>query len=228
MPNSVYIRYNLDHYHPQSPSDNIFILDNQDCACRELIISADLGNLIIGQQYTVSYSSINNTAIFDPSTQVIRAAANSQKFSTIAYIDPSKTHIVKAEITGINVIASQMCVIKCGNLQGCEVPEGSNIVLSSKNDWEYKLNQFIILKFVPNPGNADVILTLSAIPSISPASDLISASSPLISSSADIMRNGVKLGTLIYLSDFNDTTIQVTKNSQNYTGTITPGVFTTT
>lgn len=227
MPNSANIRYNLDHYNPQKPGDNIFVLDNKDCACREIIVSSDLENLVIGQQYTITYSSVNNTAIFSPSTQIIRAAANSQKFSTIAHIDPAKTHIVKAEISGINILASQMCVIKCGNLQGCEVPQGSDIVLNSKNNWEYRLNDFVILKFTPTTGNSGVVLNLESIPAVSPNSDLISSSSPLITSSSDILQGGTKLGTLIYLSNFNNTTITINKNSQNYSGTITPGVSTT-
>ena len=136
------IKFNLDHYTPQKPGQNIFVLDHKVCQCRELVITADLDGLVIGQSYTINYSAVNNTAIFDPSTQTISAASVQQKFSTIMYLDPAKTHIVKAEISGINILASQMCVIKCGELQRCEIPDGSNIVLNSKNNWEYKIDDF--------------------------------------------------------------------------------------
>ena len=141
------------------------------------------------------------------------------------YIDPTKTHIVKAEITGINIKASQMCVIKCGDLQRCEVPDGSNIVLNSRNNWEYKFNDFLIFKFIPAAGNNSVSLSVATIPEISSPSDLKLVTIPLINASADIRIGGEKVGTIIYLTRFDKKNIALTKNSQNYNGTISPGVF---
>jgi hypothetical protein len=219
------IKFNMDHYSPTKPSENIFILDNKVCQCRELVLCADLSDLIIGQSYTITYSTLNNTALFDPQVQIIRAADNNQRFSTIAYIDPSKIHIVKAEISGINILASQMCVVKCGNLSGCEIPEGSNILLSSKNNWEYKFDDFLIFKFIPVNTADNISLTIPTIPEIASPANLRISNIPLINSSADIQLSNVKVGTLIYLSRFDSKTISVSKNSQNYSGTITPGVF---
>jgi hypothetical protein len=225
MNNIASIKFNIDHYLPKKPGQNIFVLDQKVCQCRELVISSDLDNLIIGQSYTINYSTINNTAIFDPANQTIRAAAKQQRFSTIMYIDPAKTHIVKAEVTGINITASQMCVIKCGELQKCEIPDGSSIVLNSKNNWEYKFNNFLIFKFIPAAGNNSVSLSVATIPEISSPSDLKLASIPLINASADIRLAGEKVGTIIYLTRFDKNNIVLTKNSQNYNGTISPGVF---
>ena len=225
MPNSTNINFNLDYYLPQKPRDNIFILAYKNCDCKEIIVSIDIDNLLVGQPYTISYSSVNNTSLFSPSEQTIRAASNAQKFSTIMYIDPTKTHIVKAEITGINIKASQMCVIKCGDLQRCEVPDGSNIVLNSRNNWEYKFNDFLIFKFIPAAGNNSVSLSVATIPEISSPSDLKLVTIPLINASADIRIGGEKVGTIIYLTRFDKKNIALTKNSQNYNGTISPGVF---
>jgi len=219
------IKFNLDHYAPQKPGQNIFVLDHKVCQCRELVITADLDGLIIGQSYIINYSAVNNTAIFDPSTQTISAASVQQKFSTIMYLDPAKTHIVKAEISGINILASQMCVIKCGELQRCEIPDGSNIVLNSKNNWEYKFDDFLIFKFIPVNTTDNISLTIPTIPEIASPANLRISNIPLINSSADIKISNVKVGTLIYLSKFDSKTISVSKNSQNYSGTITPGVF---
>jgi len=225
MANTVSIKYNLSHYSPKIINDNIFILDNKYCSGRELIVSAILENLIIGQTYTISYSTANNTAIFDPAVQTIRAAANTQKFSTIAYINPTKTHIVKAEINGVNVVASQMCVIKCGSLEGCELIEDADIVLNNKNNWEYKFDDFLIFKFIPINALDNTYLTIQTISEIASPASLKLSNTPLINSSADIKLNNVKIGTLIYLSKFDNRIISVSKNSQNYSGTITPGVF---
>lgn len=218
------IKFNLDHYAPQRPGQNIFVLDHKVCQCRELVITADLDGLIIGQPYTINYSVLNNTAMFDPSTQIISAASTQQKFSTIMYLDPAKTHIVKAEITGINILASQMCVIKCGELQRCEIPEGSNIVLNSKNNWEYKFNDFAIFKFIPSPGNSTTYLSIPTIPEVSEPTNLSLSNIPLINASTDIMLNTDKIGTLIYLTKFDGSSIALNKNNQNYSGTIKPGV----
>lgn len=218
------VKFNLDHYYPLKPSPNIFVVDNKACQCRELVVSADLDNLIIGQVYTITYSALNDTAMFDPAEQVIRAAAKQQKFSTIMYLDPAKTHIVKAEITGINIIASQMCVIKCGELRGCDVPSDSNIVLNSYNNWEYRFDDFLVFKFIPSSGHSDVTMSIPSLPEISPPSNLKLLHIPLINASSDIMLNTTKVGTLIYLTRFDNKSIVMTKNSQNYTGTITPGV----
>jgi hypothetical protein len=225
MPNLMNINFNLDYYSPQKPRDNIFLLANKSCECREIIVSIDLDNLIIGQSYTIVYSSVNQTAIFSPATQTIRAASNSQKFSTIAYIDPSKTHIVKAEISGINVTASQMCVIKCGDLQACEVIYGSDIVLNANNNWEYKFDDFSIFKFIPAPSNSTVSISIPTIPEVASPSNLRLSNVPLLNSSADIKISNVKIGTLIYLTKFDNSNLTITKNGQNYIGTITPGVF---
>lgn len=226
MANTVSIKYNLSHYSPKIINDNIFILDNKYCSCRELIVSVVLDNLIIGQRYIISYSTVNNTAIFDPPLQIVRAASNTQKFSTIAYIDPTKTHIVKAEINGVNVVASQMCVIKCGSLEGCESIEDANIVLSSKNNWEYRLDNITILKFKPLNASDDTVLVFKSIPEISPSNDIIVENSPLISSSTNIALDGNNIGLLVYLSSYNNKTFTATKSSQNYIGTISPGVCT--
>lgn len=225
MSNIATIKFNLDHYSPQKPGQNIFVLDHKICQCRELVISADLDNLIIGQQYTINYSALNNTALFDPSTQTIRAASKQQRFSTIMYIDPSKTHIVKAEISGINILASQMCVIKCGELQRCEVPDGSNIILNANNNWEYKFDDFSIFKFIPSANNTGVSLSVATLPEVTTPSNLRLSNIPLINSSTDIRLSGQKIGTLIYLTRFDNSAIVVTKNNQNYNGTISPGVF---
>jgi hypothetical protein len=226
MVNTASIAYNLDHYAPRKLNDNIFVLDNKYCLCRELIISVDLKNLIIGQAYSVSYSSINNTAIFDPPTQTIRASANTQKFSTIAHIDPAKTHIVKAEIAGINTIASQMCVIKCGELQNCEVVEGSDIVLNSKNNWEYKVDNITILRFEPLDLLNNIELVFKSIPEISPNNAIIAENSPLITSSTNIILGTANIGLLVYLSLYDNKSFTASKSSQNYRGTLSPGVCT--
>lgn len=224
MSNIATVKFNLDHYSPQKPGQNIFLLDHKICQCRELVISADLDGLIIGQEYTISYSVLNNTALFDPSNQIIRAASQSQKFSTIMYLDPSKTHIIKAEISGINILASQMCVVKCGQLQGCEIPVGSNILLNSKNNWEYKFNDFAIFKFIPYGNNTTVSLSVPTIPEVSEPANLSLSDTPLLNASTDIILSGNKIGTLIYLTKFDSSPITLTKNNQNYSGTIKPGV----
>lgn len=225
MSNTATVRFNLDHYSPQKPSQNIFVLDSKVCQCRELVLTADLDNLVVGQPYTITYSALNNTAIFDPSTQTIRAASNSQKFSTILYIDPSKTHIIKAEISGINILASQMCVVKCGELRGCEIPEGSNIVLNAKNNWEYKFDDFSIFKFIPTSSNNTVSISIGTIPEVAQPSNLRLSNTPLLNASTDIKIGTDKIGTLIYLTRFDNRLLTLTKNNQNYTGTIAPGVF---
>lgn len=218
------IKFNLDHYYPIKPSPNIFVVDNKACQCRELVVSADLDNLIIGQNYSISYSTLNNTALFDPSEQTIRAAANQQKFSTIMFLDPAKTHIVKAEISGTNILASQMCVIKCGELRGCDVPSDSNIVLNSYNNWEYRFDDFLVFKFIPMSGHSDVVISVASLPEIAPPSNLKLLHIPLINASTDILLNNTKVGTLIYLTRFDNRSVVMTKNNQNYTGTISPGV----
>jgi hypothetical protein len=226
MANTVSIKYNLSHYSPKIINDNIFILDNKYCSCRELIVSVVLENLIIGQTYTISYSAANNTAVFDPPSQTVRAASNTQQFSTMVYIDPAKTHIVKAEINGINVVASQMCVIKCGSLEGCESIEDADIVLSSKNNWEYKLNNIIILKFNPLNISDDTQLVFKSIPEISPSNNIIVENSPLITSSTNVLLDTANIGLLVYLSLYDNKSFTATKSSQNYIGTISPGVCT--
>jgi hypothetical protein len=219
------VKFNFDHYNPAKPSANIIVLDTQNCNCRELVACIDLSNLIIGQSYNIQYSSVNNTAVFDPQNQTIRAASEDQKFSTIMYIDPSKTHIIKAEISGVNILSSQMSVVKCGQLVSCEVSEDSLITLSSKNNWEYKFDNFLIFKFIPTNGNNDVILTIPPIPEIFPISNLRVSQSPVINSSSEIRISTTTIGQLIYLSNFNGKSIKAVKNSQNYTGLIAPGVF---
>ena len=225
MSTSASIKFNFDHYNPTKPSSNIVILDPQNCNCREIVVSVDLNNLIIGQSYNIQYSSVNNTAVFDPQNQTIRAASVDQKFSTIMYIDPSKTHIIKAEISGINILSSQMSVVKCGQLVSCEVSEDSMITLSSKNNWEYKFDNFLIFKFIPAPGNNDVVLTIPPIPEIFPISNLRLSQMPVINSSAEIRISTTTIGQLVYLSNFNNKTIKVIKNNQNYNGLVAPGVF---
>jgi hypothetical protein len=118
-----------------------------------------------------------------------------------------------------------MCVIKCGELQRCEIPDGSNIVLNLKNNWEYKFDDFLIFKFIPVNISDNIYLTIPTIPEIASPANLRISNIPLINSSADIKLDNVKVGTLIYLSKFDSKTISVSKNSQNYSGTITPGVF---
>jgi hypothetical protein len=226
MPNSTNINFNLDYYLPQKPRDNIFVLAYKNCECREIIVSIDIDNLIIGQSYTISYSSVNDTASFSPSEQTIRAAANAQKFSTIMYIDPIKTHIVKAEITGINIVASQMCVIKCGTLASCEVHEDSNIILSSYNNWEYKIDQLPIFKFVPSSTlYNDTVISVKNLPEISAKISLPKTISPLINASSDILIKGTKIGTLIYLSNFIHQNIIISSNNENYDTSIEQGVL---
>lgn len=225
MPTSASIQFNFDHYNPQKPSSNIIVLDRENCNCREIVTCVDLNDLIIGQPYNIQYSSVNNTAIFDPQNQTIRAASIDQKFSTIMYIDPSKTHIIKAEISGVNVASSQMAVVKCGQLSICEVSEDSLITLSSKNNWEYKFDNFLIFKFIPTNGNNDVVLSIPPIPEIFPISNLRMSQLPVINSSSEVRISTTTIGQLIYLSNFSGKSIKAVKNSQNYTGLITPGVF---
>lgn len=226
MSNSTNIKFNLDYYSPDKPRDNIFVLAYKNCDCKEIILSIDLDDLIIGQTYTINYSSVNNTASFSPSTQTIRAASNSQKFSTIMVIDPDKTHIVKAEIAGINITASQMCVIKCGSLSGCEINESSNIVLNQKNNWEYKIDQLPIFKFAPVSSLYNsVVLSVNSLSYITSKDAIMKSVSPLISTSTDIYISSTKIGSLVYLSNFNGQGVTITANNQNYQTTIKQGVL---
>lgn len=229
MPNSTNIKFNLDYYSPEKPRENIFVLAYKNCDCKEIILSIDLDNLIIGQTYTINYSSVNNTATFSPATQTIRAAANSQKFSTIMVIDPDKTHIVKAEITGINISASQMCVIKCGALVGCEINENSDIVLKNSNNWEYKIDQIPIFRFVPSSSSYNsVTLSINNLSYITSKESIIKSVSPLLNTSTDIYISSTKIGSLVYLSNFNGQNITITANNQNYQTTIKQGVLNVT
>jgi len=220
------INFNLDYYSPQKPRDNIIVLAYKNCECREIIVSLDINNLIIGQSYSINYSTLNNTASFSPTNQIIRASANSQKLSTLMRIDPTKIHIVKAEISGINITASQMCVVKCGTLSDCEVNDGSDIVLSVYNNWEYKVDQLPIFKFIPYSNQyRDTVISIGNIQEISSKIGLLKSISPLINTSSDVKILGVKIGTLVYLSNFINQSISVTSNNQKYDSSIDQGVL---
>jgi hypothetical protein len=226
MPNSTSINFILDYYSPIKPRDNIFLLAYKNCDCREIILSIDINNLIIGQSYTVEYSTVNDTSSFSPSTQIVKASANYQKISTIMYIDPSKIHIVKVEVSGVNITASQMCVIKCGTLNSCEVNEKLDIVLNEYNDWEYKIDQFPIIKFVPYDSSYnDVIISIDNLEEISSTIALLEAVSPLINVSSDIKISGTKIGTLICLSNFVNQGISVTSGGIKRDSIISQGVL---
>jgi len=220
------IKFNLDHYNPKNLGQNdIFVLSNKICNCDSLILSVDLNNLIIGQPYTISYKSINNSNIvIDPSGQVINAASVSQKFSTIIKnIDTIKSNIIQADISGLNISASQMCIIKCDQIDNCAISTNYDIVLNNRNNWTYSVGNIKIAQFKPYENNAITQITIKNTSPLPDANSLIGLYSPIIYTSSSITGHGV----LYYLSKFERYSglFKLANSSTPTNKNITPGVL---
>lgn len=98
---------------------------------------------------------------------------------------------------------------------------GAQIVLNASNNWTYRNNDFLIIRYVPaSENNSAITLRVPVLPAIL----LPQPGQPApIPSSASLLKDNNRLGDLIFINTYVGQNIVLLLNDTNYTSTINIG-----
>jgi hypothetical protein len=123
---SLSVKFDFSHYGIEGNSKTI-TLPNAQCLKGSFIVVAEASNLIPGRQYTILFELLNPSStrqVFDPAAITIFASTPTQKFTTVANVDPQYNYILKATInqTDTGIAASDMVAASCASIPAVPTP----------------------------------------------------------------------------------------------------------